>query len=87
MRGLQCYQKNKQSLFIMVAQLLFVSVRARRDVQTPVAFLMTKVKSPDVGDWGKLTRVQKYLIGTKTLKLPIQHHMLSMMILKDALGK
>ena len=30
-----------------VAQLLFMSSRARRDIQTAVAFLTTRVKSPD----------------------------------------
>jgi len=38
----------------MVAQLLFMATRARRDIQTAVAFLTTRVKSPDEDDWGKL---------------------------------
>ena len=37
-----------------VAQLLFLSARARRDIQTPVSFLTTRVKKPDEDDWGKL---------------------------------
>ena len=37
--------------------------------QTAVAFLTTRVKSPDEDDWGKLKRVLKYLNGTKYLKL------------------
>jgi hypothetical protein len=53
----------------MVAQLLFMCTRARQDIQTAVAFLMTRVKSPDEDDWGKLKRVLKYLNGTKYLKL------------------
>ncbi len=40
-----------------VAQLLFVSTRARRNIQSVVAFLTTRVKSPDEDDWGKLKRV------------------------------
>ena len=52
-----------------VAQLLFMATRARRDIQTAVAFLTTRVKSPDEDDWGKLKRVLKYLNGTKYLKL------------------
>jgi hypothetical protein len=43
----------------------------RRDIQTGVAFLTTRVKSPDKDDWGKLKRVLKYLNGTKYLKLSI----------------
>ena len=54
-----------------VAQLLFMSTRARRDIQTAVAFLTTRVKSPDEDDWGKLKRVLKYLNGTKHLKLTL----------------
>ena len=52
-----------------VAQLLFMATRARRDMQTAVAFLTTRVKNPDEDDWGKLRRVLKYLNGTKYLKL------------------
>ncbi len=52
-----------------VAQLLFMATRARKDIQTAVAFLTTRVKSPDKDDWGKLKRVLKYLNGTKYLKL------------------
>ena len=33
-----------------VAQLLFLVTRARRDIQTAVAFLTTQVKSPDKDD-------------------------------------
>ena len=52
-----------------VAQLLFMAMRARRDIQTAVAFLTTRVKNPDEDDWGKLKRVLKYLNGTRYLKL------------------
>ena len=37
-----------------VAQLLFMAMRARRDIQMAVAFLTTRVQSPDEEDWGKL---------------------------------
>jgi hypothetical protein len=46
-----------------------MATRARRDKQTAVAFLTTRVKNPDEDDWGKLKRVLKYLNGTKYLKL------------------
>ena len=52
-----------------VAQLLFLCMRARRDVQTAVAFLTTRVKEPDEDDWGKVKRVLQYLKGTRSLKL------------------
>jgi len=52
-----------------VAQLLFLCTRARRDLQTAVGFLSTRVKNPDEDDWGKVKRVLKYLNGTRSLKL------------------
>jgi hypothetical protein len=54
-----------------VAQLLFMSMRARLDIQMAVLFLTTRVKSPDKDDWGKLKRVLKYLNRTKYLKLKL----------------
>jgi hypothetical protein len=51
------------------AQLLFMATRARRDIQTAVAFLTTRVRDPGKDDWGKLKRVLKYLNGTRYLKL------------------
>ena len=55
----------------ITALLLFICCRVRRDIQTAVAFLTTRVKQPDEDDWGKLKRVLKYLKGTKHLKLTI----------------
>jgi hypothetical protein len=52
-----------------VMQLLFMATRARRDIQTAVAFLAMRVKRPDKDDWGKLKRVLKYLNSMKYLKL------------------
>jgi hypothetical protein len=52
------------------AQLLFLS-RVRRDVQTTVAFLTTRVKRPDEDNWGKLNRVLKYLSSTRHLTLSL----------------
>jgi hypothetical protein len=54
-----------------VAQLVFLQKRARRDIQTVVSFLATRVKRPDEDDWGKLPRVLQYLKGTRSLKLRI----------------
>ncbi len=62
-------EKRALAFHHMVAQLLFMATRARRDIQTAVAFLTTLVKDPDEDDWGKLKRVLKYLNGTKYLKL------------------
>ena len=48
-----------------------MSSRARRDIQTAVAFLMTRVCVPDKDNWGKLKRILKYLKGTRDLKLTL----------------
>jgi hypothetical protein len=52
-----------------VYKLLFAANRARRDIQTAVSFLTTRVKAPDEDDWGKLVRVLKYINGTRYMKL------------------
>ena len=44
-----------------VAQLLFLSKRARPDMQTAVAFLCTRLQSPDMDDLKKLGRVMRDL--------------------------
>jgi hypothetical protein len=48
-----------------------MATTVRQDIQTAVAFLTTRVKSPGEDDWGKLKRVLKYLNGTKYLKLQL----------------
>jgi hypothetical protein len=55
-----------------VAQGIFLSKRARRDIQNAVAFLSTRVKNPDEDDWGKLKRLLRYLYGTLHLKLTLE---------------
>ena len=56
-----------------------MAARARRDIQTAVAFLTTWVKNPAEDDWGKLKRVLKYLNGTKYLKLNLSVDNLGML--------
>ena len=60
-----------------VAQLLFLSARARRDIQTAVAFLTTRVKKIDEDNWFKLRRVLKYFKGNISLKLTLKADELS----------
>ena len=64
-------EEQAQHFHHAVAQLLFLSVRARRDIQTAVSFLTTRVRKPDEDDWGKLKRVLQYLYGTKHMKLTL----------------
>jgi hypothetical protein len=52
-----------------VAQLLFASARARKDIQSGVAFLTTRVRNPDEDDWSKLKRLLRYI--RCTIHLPL----------------
>jgi len=55
-------QEDKAQLFHhLVAKLLYLSRRTRQDIQTAVAFLCTRVQSPDKDNYKKLTRVMLYL--------------------------
>ena len=51
-----------------VAQLLFLCMRARPDIQTLVSFLTTRVQEPDKDDWGKLRHGLMNLKGTLHMK-------------------
>ena len=61
----------------IVAKLLFMLMRARRDIQTTVSFLTSRVKKSDKDDLGKLRRVMLYLKGTRRLKLRLSVESLS----------
>ena len=52
-----------------VAKCLFATKRARPDISTAIAFLTTRVKSPDEDDWKKLVRLIRYLRGTPEMPL------------------
>lgn len=56
----------------MVAKLLFLTKRARPDLLQAVAFLTTRVKSPDTDDYKKLARVIKYLRSCPHLPLTLE---------------
>eukprot|EP00978_Attheya_sp_CCMP212_P010085 scaffold24237_cov33-Attheya_sp.AAC.1 len=62
-----------------VAKLLFLCKRAKPDIQTAVAFLCTRVKSPDEDDYKKLTRVMKYLRATLHIPLTLEADNLRLM--------
>jgi hypothetical protein len=68
----QLDEDTAQTFHRLVAKLLFICKRARPDIQTAVAFLCTRVKSPDVDDWKKLRRVMMYLRGTPNLPLTLK---------------
>ena len=52
----------------IVAKLLYVSKRARLDIETTISFLCTRVTKCDEDDWEKLRRLLGYL--KNTLELP-----------------
>jgi hypothetical protein len=58
-------EKRSLAFHCTIAKLLFMASRARRDIQTAVAFLTTQVKPPDEDDWDNLKWVLNYLNGTK----------------------
>jgi hypothetical protein len=65
-------QEQIEMFHTITAKLLFLSKRARPDLQQAVGFLTTRVKCPDTDDWKKLYRVITYLRGTAELKLTLE---------------
>ena len=58
-----------QTFHHAVAQLLFTGIRCRKDAQTAIAFLTTRVRKTDKDDWKKLSRLIRSL--KRTIKLPL----------------
>jgi len=68
--GTEKLDKERAQLFHhLVAKLLYLSRRSRQDIQTAVAFLCTRVQSPDTDDYKKLAKVMKYLRSTRNVTL------------------
>lgn len=65
--------EDKSTLFHhLVAKSLYISKRARPEIQlTKVAYLTTRVKSPDIDNWKKLGRMSTYLRDTADLELHV----------------
>ena len=53
------------SFHTIVAKLLYVSKISRPDTSLSVAFLSTRVRSPDTDDWIKLSHLMEYLRGDR----------------------
>ncbi len=51
------------------AQLLFLSARARHDIQPTIKFLTAQVRCPDEDDWGKVKQLLGYPKGTLNMPL------------------
>jgi len=66
-------QEDKAQLFHhLVAKLLALSHRTRQDIQTAVAFLCTRVQSPDEDDYKKLNRVMQNLQAHRDITLTLE---------------
>jgi len=65
-------EERAQLFHHLVAKLLYLSRRSRQDIQTAVAFLCTRVQSPDTDDYKKLARVMKYIRGTRYMTLTME---------------
>jgi hypothetical protein len=57
-------QKRAIAFHHCVAQLLFDSDRSRKYIQPAVAFLTTRIRTPDEDDWLKLKRLMRYTRST-----------------------
>lgn len=64
-------EKQATAFHHFVAKCLFATKRSRPDIAVAVAFLTTRVKSPDQDDWKKLVRMIRYLRGTTKLALTL----------------
>ena len=62
-----------EAFHTFVAKALFLTKRARPDIQMAVAFLCTRVKESTTYDWSKLTRVLDFLQGTREDVLTLEH--------------
>ena len=62
-------QANTDLFRHFVSQLLYLSKRARPEIQLEVSFICTIVRDPDTDDYKKLVRVFKCIQGTIGLPL------------------
>ena len=65
-------EKDAQAFHTIVAKLIFLCKRAQPDILTGAAFLMMRVRDPDEDDDKKLSRILKYLSGTRDLVLTLE---------------
>ena len=65
-------EKDAQAFHTIVAKLIFLCKRAQPDILTGAAFLMMRVRDPDEDDDKKLSRILKYLSGTRDIVLTLE---------------
>ncbi len=64
-------KERKEAFHTTVAKGLFLSKRARPDIQPTIAWLCSRVKEPDDLDWENLMQLMKYLNGTRSKVLTL----------------
>ena len=64
-KGNDLNEKTSQIFHTFVAKGLFVSKRARLDIQPTIAVLCTRVAQPKESDWSKLIKMMRYLNATR----------------------
>ena len=70
--GKEIDYERKEEFHTMTARGLFMTKRARPNIQQTISVLCTRVQSPNEADWKKLVRFMKYLNGSKDLKLVLK---------------
>ena len=60
-------EKQREVFHHIVQKLLHICKRGRLDLQVAIAFLCTRVRTPNQQDWAKLKRVLQYVRGTLDL--------------------
>ena len=64
-KGAKLDLERKEIFHSFVAKSLFLSKRARLDINPTVTILASRVQSPTIGDWKKLVRLMKYIHCTQ----------------------
>jgi hypothetical protein len=62
-------QARAKAFHNITAKWIYVAKRARPDTSLSIAFLTTRVKGPDIGNWHKLCHLAEYLCSTCGLPL------------------
>ena len=72
--GEKLNKSDAETFHHITAKMLYLGKRARPDVQLGIAFLTTRVRSPDRNDYKKLVHLMKYLQTTAHLPLILQNN-------------
>ena len=64
--------KKKKVFVHLMMQGLYLSQMGHPDIRTAIAFLCSRLRSPDEDDYKKLTRMMQYLYGTKDMVLTLR---------------